>query len=117
MLIEFVEKMWMKWTSWFDEDQKDEIDALVINKDNWMECSKWWLKWESEYIEDEVYKLVLYGKMVKVKQGSAAMNHARVKGKQRDWRRRTKAMVKSEWRLRPMDHKRPYEDLSDPYHC
>jgi hypothetical protein len=32
--------------------------------------------------KDAEYKVVLYGKMVKDKQGLAAMDHARVKGKQ-----------------------------------
>ena len=42
------------------------------------------------------HKVVLYGKMVKDKQDLAAMDHARVKGKQEAWRRGTKAMVKGE---------------------
>uniref|UniRef100_A0A0A9FMD0 Uncharacterized protein n=1 Tax=Arundo donax TaxID=35708 RepID=A0A0A9FMD0_ARUDO len=43
-----------------------------------------------------MYKVALYDKMVKGKQGSAAMDHAMVKGKQRVWRRRTIVVVKSE---------------------
>ena len=42
------------------------------------------------------YKVVLYGKVVKDKQDLAAMDHARVKGKQEAWRRGTKAVVKGE---------------------
>lgn len=38
--------------------------------------------------------MVLYGKMVKDKQDLAAMDHAKVKGKQKAWRRGTKAVVK-----------------------
>jgi hypothetical protein len=40
--------------------------------------------------------VVFYGKTVKGKQDSAAMDHPVVKGKQMAWRRRTKAVVKSE---------------------
>jgi hypothetical protein len=53
------------------------------------------------------YKVVLYGKMVKGNQGSAAMDHARVKGKQglgadgpRQW-----------WRARRLDVDGPWEAI------
>lgn len=51
---------------------------------------------QSGQIDDVGYEVTLYDKTVKVKQYSAAMDHARVKGKLRAWRRRTKAMVKGE---------------------
>ena len=38
--------------------------------------------WKSEFSEDVKYKIVFYGKMVKGKQDSAAMDHPVVKGKQ-----------------------------------
>lgn len=41
-------------------------------------------------------KVVSCGVMVKDKQDLATMDHARVKGKQEAWRRRTKAVVKGE---------------------
>ena len=60
------------------------------------------MKWKDDQIlqsgqvDDVGYEVTLYDKTVKVKQHTAAMDHARVKGKHRAWRRRTKAMVKGE---------------------
>ena len=70
---------------------------------------------KSEFLKDVEYKVVFYGKTVKGKQDSAAMDHPVVKGKQMAWRRRTKAMVKSEWSFVPMDCARPWEAMSDSH--
>ena len=76
---------------------KNEHDELAIIKEILLDWNSiWWSWWEREYIKDVVYKVGLYDKMVKDKQDLAAMDHARVKGKQEAWRRGTKAVVKGE---------------------
>jgi hypothetical protein len=70
---------------------------LLRRQESWFEASndltlhikkceiKTLISWTSQqwgYIDDVVYKVALHGKTVKVRQDSAGIDHARVKGKQ-----------------------------------
>jgi hypothetical protein len=59
--------------------KKCEINTLI-----------WWTNQQWEDIYDVGYIVALHGKVVKIRQDSAAMDHAGVKGNQEAWRRSTK---------------------------
>jgi phage terminase small subunit len=69
---------------------KASNDLIVNMKKCEIKTLIWWTNQQWEDIDDVGYKVALHGHVVKVRQDSTTMDHARVKGNQEAWHWSTK---------------------------
>jgi hypothetical protein len=67
-------------------------------------------------MDDVVYKVALHGKTVKVRQVSAGIHHARVKGEQEAWHRSTKGNNEEQVKPSTVNHAKLCEGMDDQHH-